>query len=55
MPDKVPLGKPLPLSDEELDKAAEVTDADIEAARKLWKQSVDPELSDLLDAIEVSE
>jgi hypothetical protein len=52
MPDKIPLGPPLPLSDEDLDKAAEITDADIEAARLLWRQAVDPEIADLLDAVE---
>jgi hypothetical protein len=47
----VPLGAPLPLSDEELAILAEVTDEDIEAAKKLWRKA-NPEIGDLLDAVE---
>jgi hypothetical protein len=54
MPDKkpVPLGKPLELTDEELDALAEVTDEDVAAAKLLWRKSVDTEIADLLDAVE---
>lgn len=52
MPDKIPLGKPLELTDEELDILSEIMPEDIEAARKLWKKA-NPELADLLDAEEV--
>ena len=50
----VPLGKPLELTDEELDLLAEVTPDDIEAAKKLWRKA-NPELRNLLDAEEVIE
>lgn len=49
MPNKVPLGKPLPLSDDDLDTLAEVTQEDIDAARALWKKA-NPDLAELLDA-----
>lgn len=56
MPDKsVPLGKPLPLTDNDLDRLAEVTDADIERAAALWRQTVDEEFRDLLDVIEIED
>ena len=55
MPSKVPLGKPLDLTDEELDALAEVTEDDIEAARRLWIESVDDEIKGLLDTVEVTE
>lgn len=45
-----PLGKPLPLTDAELDALAEITDDDIERARALWRRTVPPEFRDLLDA-----
>jgi hypothetical protein len=48
----VPLGKPLDLTDEELDALAEVTEEDIVNAKKLWRKSVDSEIADLLDAVE---
>jgi len=51
---KVPLGKPLELTDEELDLLAEVTEEDIKNARRLWIKSVPDEIKDLLDA-EVAE
>ena len=53
MPDKVPLGKPLKLTDKELDELAKVTPKDIDEARKLWIQSVEVELKHLLDVQEV--
>lgn len=52
MPDKIPLGNPLPLSDDDLDELAKVTPEDIEDAKKLWKASVEPEVEDLLDTTE---
>jgi len=47
---KVPLGKPLRLSDKQLDKLSEITDADIEKAKQLWRKYASPEFADLLDA-----
>jgi hypothetical protein len=55
MPDKIPLGKPLPLSDADLDALAVVTPDDIEAAKRLWRESVPDEFKDLLDATQVIE
>ncbi len=55
MHDRVPIGKPLNLSDDDLEEQAKVTPEDIEAARKLWRESVDPEIADLLDATETVE
>ena len=57
MPDKktVPLGKPLELTDEELDILAEVTEEDIAEARRRWKKVVPAEIKSLLDAEAVSE
>ena len=57
MPDKVPLGKALPLSDADLDKlttADEIKKAQGEA-EKLWRKSVKPEIADLLDALDTPE
>ncbi len=48
----VPLGKPLELTDEELDALAIVTPEDIQEARELWIKA-NPELADLLDVVEV--
>lgn len=53
MPDKTPLGKPLELTDAELEQLAEITDEDIQAARKLWIESVPVEIKGLLDTQEV--
>lgn len=50
----VPLGKPLELTDEELDALSQITPADIEAAKLLWVKA-NPDLADLLDAEEVVE
>jgi hypothetical protein len=52
---QVPLGAPLPLSDADLDALAVVTPDDIEAAAKLWRETVPEELKDLLDTTEVME
>ena len=49
MPDKIPLGAPLSLSDDDLDVLAIITSEDIEAAKKLWRDSVPDEFADLLD------
>jgi hypothetical protein len=51
----VPLGKPLELTDEELDEMSKITPEDIQAARKLWIESVPDEIKDLLDATEIVE
>lgn len=51
---KVPLGKPLDLSDEdlrELTTAEEIKKAQKEA-EKLWRKAVKGDLADLLDAVE---
>ena len=48
----VPLGKPLELTDEEMDALAQITPEDIRAARELWIKA-NPELADLLDVVEV--
>lgn len=55
MADKIPLGKPLELTDEELDALAIVTPEDIAKARRLWIQSVPAEIKSLLDVQEVVE
>ena len=49
---KVPLGKPLQLTDEELDILAQITPEDIEAAKKLWRKAAPAEFKRLLDAEE---
>lgn len=51
----VPLGKPLQLTDEELDILSEITADDIQAARRLWITSVDDDIKGLIDAEEVTE
>lgn len=55
MADKIPLGKPLELTDEELDLLAEITEEDIQNARRLWIESVPDEIKGLLDAEVVEE
>ena len=56
MPEKkIPLGKPLELTDEELAILAEITPDDIQAAKKLWITSVPAEIKSLLDAEVVEE
>lgn len=55
MADKIPLGKPLDLSDEDLLKLTtpdEIKKAQKDA-EKLWRKAVKPEIADLLDAIEI--
>jgi len=55
MADKKPLGKPLQLTDEQLEELSKVTPEDIANARKLWIQSVPAEIKRLLDVQEVVE
>jgi uncharacterized protein YdaT len=51
MPDKkIPLGKPLELTDEQLDQLAQVTPIDIEKAKAFWRAHAPEEFKDLLDA-----
>lgn len=52
MPDqkKVPLGKPLRLSDQQLDQMSQVTPLDIEKAAGFWRAHVSPRFRSLLDA-----
>lgn len=52
MPDKkkVPLGKPLLLTDKQLEYAAIITEEDIEAAREFWRMFAPDKFVDLLDA-----
>ena len=47
---KVPLGKPLKLTDKQLDQLAEVTPTDIEKAKVAWRAAVPDEFKTLLDA-----
>lgn len=49
-PPRRPKGKPLPASDADLDAAAEITPADIEAAKDWWQRNSDPKYRDLLNA-----
>lgn len=51
MPDRVPLGKPLDLTDAELDELAKITPADIQRARELWKQAAPDKFKTLLTPI----
>lgn len=59
MPDQpkkhVPLGKPLQLSDDELDQLAVVTPADIEKAKAFWRANAPPKFQTLLDAQPIEE
>jgi hypothetical protein len=52
MPNKrpVPLGKPLKLSDKQLEELAQVTPVDIEKASAFWKAHVSKKFRTLLDA-----
>lgn len=47
---RVPLGKPLDLTDEQLDELAQITPTDIEKAKALWRAHAPEEFQDLLDA-----
>lgn len=57
MPDKkkVPLGKSLSLTDKQLTDAAEITEEDIENAKKFWRENAPDKFVDLLDAEIVDE
>lgn len=56
MSNSISLGKPLDLTDEELDLLSEVTDEDILNARKFILQDVGDEfIAELLDTTEVTE
>lgn len=50
----VPLGPLPPLTDAELDELSQITEEDIEEAKKLWKQNVPDDFVDLLDAQDVT-
>lgn len=51
----VPLGKPLQLTDEQLDQLAVVTAADIEKAKAFWRNNAPAQFKTLLDAQTVEE
>ena len=55
IPKKVPLGKPLDLTDEQLDQLAEVTPTDIEKAKVSWRINAPEEFKTLLDAETIDE
>lgn len=52
---KVPLGKPMPLTEKQLTEAAVVTDEDIDLARRLWRESAPEKFFNLLDAEPIEE
>lgn len=52
---KIPLGKPLKLTDEQLDQLAEVTPTDIEKAKVFWRTHAPEEFKTLLDAETIDE
>jgi len=54
-PKPVPLGKPLELTDDQLDELATVTPVDIEKAKALWHNTAPKEFETLLDAQTVDE
>lgn len=45
-----PLGKPLPLTDDDLDRLAQVQPEEVERAADAWRDTVKGELKTLLDA-----
>lgn len=49
---KVPLGKPLQLTDEQMEELSKITPQDIQKANERWKNVVDSKISDILEAIE---
>jgi hypothetical protein len=49
-PKKIPLGRPLHLTDDQLEEMAKVTATDIEKSKQLWRNTAPPEFQDLLDA-----
>lgn len=54
-PKKIPPGKPLELTDEQLDTLAAVTPTDIEKAKVFWRAHVPADFETLLDAQTVEE
>ena len=50
-----PKGKPLSLTDNDLEQLAKVTDADIERVAALWRRTAPDEFRNLLDAEETEE
>lgn len=52
---RVPPGKPLRLTDEQLEELAQVTPADIEKAKAFWKNNVSEKFKTLLDAPRVDD
>lgn len=50
MPDKIPLGKPLTLTDADLDELSKITPGDIKKAREFWHKNAPDNFTDLLDA-----
>lgn len=54
LPRRKRVGTLRPLSEAELEKLAEITPADIEAAAALWSSNAGPEFEQLLDAEEVT-
>ena len=57
MTNKIPLGKPLELSEDDLKKLTSIEEIKKiqKEADKLWRKAVDPELADLLYAREMAE
>lgn len=47
---KVPIGKIVTMTDEEIDEFTEVTKADIERLRAAWKKYASPKFRNLIDA-----
>jgi len=52
---RVPLGKPLQLTDEQLDQLSIVTPEDIEKAKAFWRNNAPAEFKTLLDAQTIDE
>jgi len=50
-PKRVPLGKPLGWSDEDMDALATITPEDVERAKVAWRQHSPRQFRDLLDAV----
>ncbi len=48
---RVPLGKPIQHSDQELDELSQITPADIEAAKVFWRKHAPAKTKKLLDAV----
>lgn len=55
LPKPVPLGKPLQLSDDQLDELATITPTDIEKAAVFWRNNAPADFETLLDAQLVDE